>query len=108
MAGVDSQRRQHGKDLSFEKLRDRLRLFGVEIIDADETNSMARQPGEKQAVEAGVTIISKFDRKPFEVATKPIRDALELRAATRLLDEKIDAVSFRVTLARKRRKSAAK
>jgi AbrB family looped-hinge helix DNA binding protein len=37
---------------------------------------------------------------------KAIRDALGIRAATRLLVEVIDDVSFRVTLARKRRKSA--
>jgi tripartite ATP-independent transporter DctP family solute receptor len=32
----------------------------------------------KQAVEAGATIIDKFDRKPFEDATRPLRD--EMRA----------------------------
>jgi TRAP-type C4-dicarboxylate transport system substrate-binding protein len=32
----------------------------------------------KQAADAGVTIIDKFDRKPFEDATRPLRD--EMRA----------------------------
>jgi hypothetical protein len=36
----------------------------------------------KGAAEAGVTIISDIDRKPFEDATKPLRD--ELRADPKL------------------------
>ena len=36
----------------------------------------------KRAAEAGVTIISDIDRKPFEDATKPLRD--ELRADPKL------------------------
>jgi tripartite ATP-independent transporter DctP family solute receptor len=46
----------------------------------------------KQAAEAGVTIIGKLDRKPFEDATRPLRD--EMRADPRFgtLIERIQAV----------------
>jgi tripartite ATP-independent transporter DctP family solute receptor len=46
----------------------------------------------KQAAEAGVTIIDKFDRKPFEDATRPLRE--EMRADPRFgpLIERIQAV----------------
>jgi tripartite ATP-independent transporter DctP family solute receptor len=46
----------------------------------------------KQAVEAGATIIEHFDRKPFEDATRPLRD--EMRADPRFgpLIERIQAV----------------
>jgi TRAP-type C4-dicarboxylate transport system substrate-binding protein len=46
----------------------------------------------KQAADAGVTIIDKFDRKPFEDATSSLRD--EMRADPRFgpLIERILAV----------------
>lgn len=46
----------------------------------------------KQAEEAGVTIISAIDRKPFEDATKPLRDGLRADPRFRSLIERIEAV----------------
>jgi tripartite ATP-independent transporter DctP family solute receptor len=46
----------------------------------------------KQADEAGVTIIGTIDRKPFEDATKPLRDALRADPRLRPLIERIEAV----------------
>jgi TRAP-type C4-dicarboxylate transport system substrate-binding protein len=46
----------------------------------------------KQAEEAGVTIISTIDRKPFEDATKPLRDGLRADPRFRSLIERIEAV----------------
>jgi tripartite ATP-independent transporter DctP family solute receptor len=50
------------------------------------------EQSKKQAAEAGVTVIDKFDRKPFENATRPLRD--EMRADPRFgpLIERIQAV----------------
>jgi len=50
------------------------------------------EQSKKQAAEAGVTVIDKFDRKPFEDATRPLRD--EMRADPRFgpLIERIQAV----------------
>jgi tripartite ATP-independent transporter DctP family solute receptor len=47
---------------------------------------------EQQAIEAGVTVISKIDRKPFEDATKPMRDAMRADPRYRSLIERIEAV----------------
>ena len=47
---------------------------------------------EKQAIESGVTVISGIDRKPFEDATRPLRDALRADPRFRSLIERIDAV----------------
>ncbi len=41
-----------------------------------------RSDSRRQAEEAGVTIISTIDRKPFEDATKPLRDATARRSAS--------------------------
>jgi TRAP-type C4-dicarboxylate transport system substrate-binding protein len=49
------------------------------------------QRSEKQAKDAGVEIISAIDRKPFEDATKPLRDALRADPKVRPLIERIDA-----------------
>jgi tripartite ATP-independent transporter DctP family solute receptor len=46
----------------------------------------------KQAVESGVTVVSTIDRKPFEDATRPLRDALRADATFRPLIERIDAL----------------
>ncbi len=47
---------------------------------------------EQQAIEAGVRVISKIDRKPFEDATKPLRDAMRADPRYRSLIERIEAV----------------
>ena len=47
---------------------------------------------ERQAIEAGVNVISKIDRRPFEDATKPIRDAMRSDPRYRSLIERIEAV----------------
>jgi tripartite ATP-independent transporter DctP family solute receptor len=47
---------------------------------------------ERQAIEAGVTVISKINRKPFEDATKPLRDAMRSDPRYRSLIERIEAV----------------
>jgi tripartite ATP-independent transporter DctP family solute receptor len=47
---------------------------------------------EQQAIEAGVRVISKIDRKPFEDATKPLRDAMRADPSYRSLIERIEAV----------------
>jgi TRAP-type C4-dicarboxylate transport system substrate-binding protein len=49
------------------------------------------QQSEKQAREAGVTVINTIDRKPFEDATRPLRDALRADPTFRPLLERIDA-----------------
>jgi tripartite ATP-independent transporter DctP family solute receptor len=46
----------------------------------------------RQAEEAGVTIISTIDRKPFEDATRPLRDRLRVDPRFRSLIERIEAV----------------
>jgi tripartite ATP-independent transporter DctP family solute receptor len=46
----------------------------------------------KQAEEAGVTVISAIDRKPFVDATKPLRDALRADRRLRPWIERIEAV----------------
>jgi TRAP-type C4-dicarboxylate transport system substrate-binding protein len=46
----------------------------------------------QQAEEAGVTIIGTIDRKPFEDATKPLRDALRADPRLRSFIERIEAV----------------
>jgi tripartite ATP-independent transporter DctP family solute receptor len=46
----------------------------------------------KQAEEAGITVIDAIDRKPFEDATKPLRDALRADPRLRSLIERIEAV----------------
>jgi tripartite ATP-independent transporter DctP family solute receptor len=45
----------------------------------------------KQAEESGVTVISTIDRKPFEDATKPLRDNLRSDPKLRSLIERIEA-----------------
>src|SRR5262249_44492667 len=47
---------------------------------------------ERQAIEAGVHVISKINRKPFEDATKPLRDAMRADPRYRSLIERIEAV----------------
>jgi len=47
---------------------------------------------EQQAIEAGVNVISKINRKPFEDATKPMRDAMRADPRYRSLIERIEAV----------------
>jgi len=47
---------------------------------------------EQQAIEAGVSVISKINRKPFEDATKPMRDAMRVDPRYRSLIERIEAV----------------
>jgi tripartite ATP-independent transporter DctP family solute receptor len=47
---------------------------------------------EQQAIEAGVRVISKIERKPFEDATKPLRDAMRADPRYRSLIERIEAV----------------
>jgi tripartite ATP-independent transporter DctP family solute receptor len=46
---------------------------------------------EQQARDAGVTVIGTIDRKPFEDATKPLRDALRADPKFRPLLDRIDA-----------------
>jgi tripartite ATP-independent transporter DctP family solute receptor len=46
----------------------------------------------RQAGEAGVTIIGTIDRKPFENATKPLRDGLRADPNFRSLVERIEAL----------------
>jgi TRAP-type C4-dicarboxylate transport system substrate-binding protein len=46
----------------------------------------------KQAEEAGITVIDAIDRKPFEDATKSLRDALRADPRLRSLIERIEAV----------------
>jgi TRAP-type C4-dicarboxylate transport system substrate-binding protein len=68
-----------------------VRSFGPQHgIRADTCGACGRAG--KQAAEAGVTIIDKFDRKPFEDATRPLRE--EMRADPRFgpLIERIQAV----------------
>src|SRR5262245_11483726 len=48
------------------------------------------QRSEKEAIESGVTVFNTIDRKPFEDATKPLRDALRADPAFRPLIERID------------------
>ncbi len=50
------------------------------------------QRSERQAIEAGVKVISTIDRKPFENATKPLRDAVRADPKLRSLIERIEAV----------------
>ena len=47
---------------------------------------------ERQAIEAGVHVISKINRKPFEDATKSLRDAMRADPRYRSLIERIEAV----------------
>jgi tripartite ATP-independent transporter DctP family solute receptor len=47
---------------------------------------------EQQAIEAGVRVISKIERKPFADATKPLRDAMRADPRYRSLIERIEAV----------------
>ena len=50
------------------------------------------QRSEQQVSESGVTIINTVDRKPFETATQPLRDALRADPKFRSLIERIDAL----------------
>jgi len=47
---------------------------------------------ERQAIEAGVSVISKINRQPFEDATKPLRDTMRADPRYRSLIERIEAV----------------
>ena len=47
---------------------------------------------EQQAIEAGVSVISKINRQPFEDATKPLRDTMRADPRYRSLIERIEAV----------------
>jgi len=47
---------------------------------------------ERQAIESGVSVISNVNRKPFEDATKPLRDAMRADPRYRSLIERIEAV----------------
>ena len=46
---------------------------------------------QQQAIDAGVVVINTIDRKPFEDATKPLRDGLRADPRFRSLIERIDA-----------------
>jgi tripartite ATP-independent transporter DctP family solute receptor len=46
----------------------------------------------RQAEEAGITVISTIDRKPFEDATKPLREGLRADPRFRSLIERIEAL----------------
>ncbi len=50
------------------------------------------QRSEKEAIDSGVTVFNAIDRKPFEDATRPLRDALRADPTFRPLIERIDAV----------------
>jgi TRAP-type C4-dicarboxylate transport system substrate-binding protein len=50
------------------------------------------QRSQKQAVESGVTIISTFDRKPFEDATKALLEEFRANPKFGPLIERIQAV----------------
>jgi tripartite ATP-independent transporter DctP family solute receptor len=47
---------------------------------------------QQQAIESGVTVISNVNRKPFEDATKPLRDSMRADPRFRSLIERIEAV----------------
>jgi tripartite ATP-independent transporter DctP family solute receptor len=47
---------------------------------------------ERQAIESGVTVIDNVNRKPFEDATRPLRDAMRADPKYRSLIERIEAV----------------
>jgi len=47
---------------------------------------------ERQAIESGVSVISNVNRKPFEDATKPLRDTMRADPKFRSLIERIEAV----------------
>jgi len=47
---------------------------------------------QRQAAESGVTVISNVNRKPFEDATKPLRDTMRADPRFRSLIERIEAV----------------
>jgi len=47
---------------------------------------------QRQAIESGVTVISNVNRKPFEDATKPLRDTMRADPRFRSLIERIEAV----------------
>jgi tripartite ATP-independent transporter DctP family solute receptor len=50
------------------------------------------EQSKKQAAEAGVTVIDKLDRKPFEDATRPLRDEMRTDPRFGPLIERIQAV----------------
>src|SRR5262245_16846153 len=47
---------------------------------------------QRQAIESGVTVVSNVNRKPFEDATKPLRDSMRADPRFRSLIERIEAV----------------
>jgi TRAP-type C4-dicarboxylate transport system substrate-binding protein len=47
---------------------------------------------QRQAIESGVTVVSDVNRKPFEDATKPLRDTMRTDPRFRSLIERIEAV----------------
>src|SRR5215470_11770020 len=47
---------------------------------------------ERQAIESGVTVIDNVNRKPFEDATRPLRDTMRADPKFRSLIERIEAV----------------
>jgi tripartite ATP-independent transporter DctP family solute receptor len=47
---------------------------------------------QRQAIESGVTVVSDVNRKPFEDATKPLRDTMRADPRFRSLIERIEAV----------------
>ena len=47
---------------------------------------------ERQAIESGVTVIDNVNRKSFEDATRPLRDAMRADPKYRSLIERIEAV----------------
>jgi tripartite ATP-independent transporter DctP family solute receptor len=47
---------------------------------------------QRQAIDSGVTVVSNVNRKPFEDATKPLRDSMRADPRFRSLIERIEAV----------------
>jgi tripartite ATP-independent transporter DctP family solute receptor len=47
---------------------------------------------QRQAIESGVTVVSNVNRKPFDDATKPLRDTMRADPRFRSLIERIEAV----------------
>ncbi len=64
----------------------------VEQIHARAVAELGGAIATSRPIEAGVTVIDKIDRKPFEDATKPMRDEMRADPQFRSLIERIEAV----------------